>query len=60
MALNHLAENLRLMCSYGKSTSDICRRVGINRQRVLDIGNAEAGQILVCAVDNTDRHAGHA
>jgi transcriptional regulator with XRE-family HTH domain len=33
LALNHLAENLKLLCSYGKSTSDICRRVGINRHQ---------------------------
>lgn len=33
MALEHLAENLRLLCSYGKSTSDICRRLGINRHQ---------------------------
>ncbi|RED44655.1 helix-turn-helix transcriptional regulator [Aestuariispira insulae] len=29
----NLTENLRLLCSYGKSTSDICRRAGINRQQ---------------------------
>jgi len=33
MAIEHLAENLRLLCSYGRSTSDVCRRAGINRQQ---------------------------
>ena len=33
MALEHLAQNLRLLCSYGRSVSDICRRLDINRQQ---------------------------
>lgn len=28
-----LAANLRLLCSYGRSVSDVCRRLGINRQQ---------------------------
>ncbi len=28
-----LSENIRLLCSYGRSVSDICRRAGINRQQ---------------------------
>ena len=28
-----LSQNLRLLCSYGKSTSEICRQVGINRHQ---------------------------
>ena len=31
MSIDHLPQNLRLLCSYGRSTSDICRRAGINR-----------------------------
>ena len=33
MALDDFAINLRLLCSYGRSVSDICRRIGINRQQ---------------------------
>ncbi|MEM7224335.1 MAG: helix-turn-helix transcriptional regulator [Pseudomonadota bacterium] len=33
MALEDLAQNLRLLCSYGRSVSDICRRLDINRQQ---------------------------
>ncbi|NKB64792.1 MAG: helix-turn-helix domain-containing protein [Gammaproteobacteria bacterium] len=33
MALDDLPDNIRLLCSYGKSTSDICRRLKINRQQ---------------------------
>ena len=33
MLSTHLQENLRLLCSYGKSTSDICRQAGFNRQQ---------------------------
>ncbi len=33
MALEHLAQNLKLLCSYGRSVSDICRRLKINRQQ---------------------------
>jgi transcriptional regulator with XRE-family HTH domain len=33
MALDDIAMNLRLLCSYGRSVSDICRRIGINRQQ---------------------------
>lgn len=33
MSVDDLAENLRLLCSYGRSASDICRRAGVNRQQ---------------------------
>lgn len=33
MAIDDLAENLRLLASYGRSASDVCRRAGINRQQ---------------------------
>lgn len=33
MSTDHLSQNLRLLCSYGRSTSDICRRIGLNRQQ---------------------------
>ena len=33
MAVEHLSANLRLLCSYGRSVSDICRRAGINRHQ---------------------------
>ncbi|MGB3147275.1 MAG: helix-turn-helix transcriptional regulator [Paracoccaceae bacterium] len=34
MSSQNLPHNLRLLCSYGHSTSDICRRIGLNRQQV--------------------------
>lgn len=33
MAVEHFPQNLRLLCSYGQSVTDICRRVKINRQQ---------------------------
>ncbi len=42
MAISHLPENLRLLCSYGRSTSDICRRAGINRQQMNKYLNGHA------------------
>lgn len=33
MAISNLSENLRLLCGYGRSVSEICRRIGINRQQ---------------------------
>lgn len=33
MAVEDLAQNLKLLCSYGKSVSDICRKLKINRQQ---------------------------
>jgi transcriptional regulator with XRE-family HTH domain len=33
MSLQDFPQNLRLLCSYGKSASDICRRIGLNRQQ---------------------------
>lgn len=34
MALKDLPENLRVLCGYGRSVSDSCRRCGINRQQM--------------------------
>ncbi|MEM7294984.1 MAG: helix-turn-helix transcriptional regulator, partial [Pseudomonadota bacterium] len=31
MAIGDFSRNLQLLCSYGKSVADICRRAGINR-----------------------------
>ena len=33
MAIEESCGELRLLCSYGRSTSDVCRRAGINRQQ---------------------------
>jgi transcriptional regulator with XRE-family HTH domain len=33
MAASDFPANLRLLCGYGKSVADICRRAGINRQQ---------------------------
>ncbi|KIC21400.1 helix-turn-helix domain-containing protein [Leisingera sp. ANG-Vp] len=33
MSETRLSANLRLLCSYGRSVSDVCRRIGINRQQ---------------------------
>jgi transcriptional regulator with XRE-family HTH domain len=33
MTSDHVQNNIRLLCSYGRSTSDICRRAGFNRQQ---------------------------
>ncbi len=33
MSIDNMAENLKLLCSYGRSVSDVCRRAGINRQQ---------------------------
>ncbi len=33
MAIEDLAANLRLLCSYSRSVSEVCRRIGINRQQ---------------------------
>ncbi len=42
MGIEHLPENLRLLCSYGKSTSEICRRAGFNRQQLNKYLNGHA------------------
>ncbi|MFO1059259.1 MAG: helix-turn-helix transcriptional regulator [Dongiaceae bacterium] len=34
MAVADFPRNLRLLCSYGRSVSDVCRRAGINRQQL--------------------------
>ncbi|UWQ32171.1 helix-turn-helix transcriptional regulator [Leisingera sp. M527] len=33
MPETNLSANLRMLCSYGRSVSDVCRRIGINRQQ---------------------------
>ncbi|MGC1426952.1 MAG: helix-turn-helix transcriptional regulator, partial [Albidovulum sp.] len=33
MASDPIHDNIRLLCSYGQSVSDICRRAGFNRQQ---------------------------
>ena len=33
MSVSHLPVNLRLLCSYARSVSDVCRRIGVNRQQ---------------------------
>lgn len=33
MATQDLSDNLRLLCSYSRSVTDVCRRIGINRQQ---------------------------
>lgn len=33
MSLDDLPRNIRLLCSYGRSTSEICRRIKLNRQQ---------------------------
>ncbi|MEM7121728.1 MAG: helix-turn-helix transcriptional regulator [Pseudomonadota bacterium] len=42
MAIDHLPDNLRLLCSYGRSTSEVCRRAGINRQQFSKYLNGQA------------------
>lgn len=42
MAVSDFPENLRLLCSYGKSTSDVCRRAGFNRQQMNKYLNGHA------------------
>ncbi len=42
MPLDHLSDNLRLLCSYGRSASDVCRRAGINRQQFSKYLNGHA------------------
>jgi len=34
VAAEDLAKNLRLLCSYGRSVSDVCRQAGINRHQL--------------------------
>ncbi|MCV2873682.1 helix-turn-helix transcriptional regulator [Defluviimonas sp. WL0050] len=34
MSDSNLPQNLRLLCSYGDSVSEICRRIGLNRQQM--------------------------
>lgn len=41
-ASDDLAQNLRTLCSFAKSTSEVCRRVGINRQQFSKYLNGHA------------------
>ncbi|WP_299881419.1 helix-turn-helix transcriptional regulator [uncultured Sulfitobacter sp.] len=61
MSNSHLQENLRLLCSYGKSTSDICRQAGFNRQQFNKYLNGHAQPSLatlrrVCDFFGVDDH----
>ncbi len=57
----HLQNNLRLLCSYGKSTSDICRQAGFNRQQFNKYLNGHAQPSLatlrrICDFFGVDDH----
>ncbi len=61
MAIDDLAENLRLLCSYGRSTSDVCRRAGLNRQQFNKYLNGHARPSLstlrrICDFFGVDDH----
>jgi len=61
MPTPHLQENLRLLCSYGKSTSDICRQAGFNRQQFNKYLNGHAQPSLatllrICDFFGVDDH----
>ncbi len=61
MSSEHIHENLRLLCSYGKSTSDICRRAGFNRQQFNKYLNGHAQPSLatlrkICDFFGVDDH----
>ena len=42
MAVQDLPENLKLLCSYARSVSDVCRRTGLNRQQFNRYLNGQA------------------
>lgn len=61
MTDTHLQDNLRLLCSYGKSTSDICRQAGFNRQQFSKYLNGHAQPSLatlrrICDFFGVDDH----
>lgn len=61
MPKDDVQENLRLLCSYGKSTSDICRRAGFNRQQFNKYLNGHAQPSLgtlrkICDFFGLDDH----
>ncbi len=61
MSSENVQENLRLLCSYGKSTSDICRRAGFNRQQFNKYLNGHAQPSLatlrkICDFFGVDDH----
>ena len=56
-----LQENLRLLCSYGKSVSDVCRQAGFNRQQFNKYLNGHAAPSLttlrrICDFFGVDDH----
>ncbi len=61
MRSDHFQENLRLLCSYGKSTSEICRQAGFNRQQFNKYLNGHAWPSLatlrrICDFFGVDDH----
>lgn len=61
MKIDHLSENLRLLCSYGRSTSAVCRQAGINRQQFNKYLNGHAQPSLstlrrLCDFFGVDEH----
>jgi len=61
MPTTQIQENLRLLCSYGKSTSDVCRRAGFNRQQFNKYLNGHAQPSLstlrkICDFFGVDDH----
>lgn len=61
MRSDHVSNNLRLLCSYGRSTSDICRRAGFNRQQFNKYLNGHAQPSLgtlrrICDFFGVDDH----
>ena len=61
MSNPHFQDNLRLLCSYGKSASDICRQAGFNRQQFNKYLNGHAQPSLatlrrICDFFGVDDH----
>lgn len=61
MGGSDLQNNLRLLCSYGKSASDICRQAGLNRQQFNKYLNGHAQPSLgtlrrICDFFGVDDH----
>ncbi|SLN54892.1 Helix-turn-helix domain protein [Roseovarius albus] len=61
MSSTSFQNNLRLLCSYGRSTSDVCRRAGFNRQQFNKYLNGHAQPSLatlrkICDFFGVDDH----
>ncbi|MGB5837534.1 MAG: helix-turn-helix transcriptional regulator [Albidovulum sp.] len=61
MESDHVRDNIRLLCSYGQSVSDICRRAGFNRQQFNKYFNGHAQPSLatlrrICDFFGVDDH----